>query len=260
MPEGDRITADGDLISLSIGHESSARSMTMVCQDEANSSDLGLTIEIDSGGTSISVQNFSASKCDSESKKKQRRVPDDSNNDEMYLTGPDFTDQNDAASIINPEAVLSSHRQDNQVKRNLCRLPNHSSQLKGRCFNPSLYKFTPKIKKEEVEATDNKHASVQKISQWLGSDPFGKKKQMVYIRQGTQIMTKSKAFEHEDVVQMRKKGIVSKKELRHFPTGKVSEGKKWLQAAFIEGKEEEVRSSVFNKKNMIESAFKQGNC
>jgi len=259
MPEGDRITTDGGRISLSIGHESSARSMPMMCQDKTNFSDVGLRNKFDRGGPSIVAHNFSTSEYNSQSKTKQRRVPDDSNNDEMYLTGPEFTDENDAASANNPEEVLSSHRQDSQVKRNLCRLPNHSSQIKGRCFNPNLYKFTPKIKKEEVEATDNKHASVQKISQWLGSDPFGKGKKMVYIRQGTQIMTKSKAFEHEDVVQMRKKGIVSEKELQHFPAGKVSKGKKWLQAAFIEGKEEEVRSSVFKKKEKIESVYKQVN-
>lgn len=126
-------------------------------------------------------------------------------------------------------------------------------------FNPHRYKFAPKIKKEEVQATDNSIASVKKISKWLSDDPFEKKKQ-VAIRKGQQIAQKSKAFENDEVL----KGLSGRKETRverereHFPDGKVSQGKSWLKNAFGEVKVvEEDFSGVVGKQKMIQNAFKK---
>lgn len=131
----------------------------------------------------------------------------------------------------------------------------------GTTFNPHRFKFGPKVKKEEVQATDDTNASVQKISQWLSDDPFGKKKQVV-IRRGMQIVQKSRAFEQDQVLKQmvdgnRKESRVER-EKEHFPQGKVSQGKNWLKSAF--GEEEEVQeevSGVLAKQKMISNAFKR---
>jgi hypothetical protein len=138
---------------------------------------------------------------------------------------------------------------------------------KGTPFDPNMYKLTPKIRKEEVQATDNSHASVQKLSQWLADDPFEKKKQII-IHKGEQIAHKAKIFENEEAVH----GVIEKKQTRverereYFRQGGVSEGKQWLRNAFgsnpqdnmnTDVKEEEL--SVLHKKRMFEegAAFKK---
>ena len=243
MPEGDRITADGDIVSLS--SESSPRSprnMLVVCHDEVDS------LENNRNST---TNSSTSPRHDSQPKRKLNRLPTDSENDDICLTVPRFINENNMVVTTNhPQSVHSPYtRRNGQAKR----LSKHSPQIKGRSFNPSLYKFTPRIKKEEVEATDNKNASVQKISQWLGNDPFGNRKQRVLVRQGSEIMVKSRLFEHDDVVQMREKEVASEKELQHFPAGKVSQGKKWLQTAFVEEKEDDGRNTGLKKKSQIVS-------
>lgn len=99
-------------------------------------------------------------------------------------------------------------------------------------FNPHRYKFGPTVKKEEVEATDNSMASVQKLSQWLSDDPFQKKKQIT-IRKSEQVAHKSRAFESDEVLKTlvggkNKKETRVEREKEHFPAGKVSQGKNWL--------------------------------
>jgi hypothetical protein len=55
-----------------------------------------------------------------------------------------------------------------------------------------------------------------------------------------------------------KKETRVEREKEHFPVGKVSQGKNWLQSAFGEKKvEEEELSSVLAKQRMIENAFKK---
>jgi hypothetical protein len=144
--------------------------------------------------------------------------------------------------------------------------PNKSVAVSaGTAFNPNRFKFGPKVKREEVQATDNTHASVQKISQWLSDDPFEKKKQVV-IRRGMQIVQKSRAFEQDQVLKHmdggNRKETRVEREKEHFPQGKVSQGKNWLKSAFGEGKEEEVQeevSGVLAKQKMISNAFKRSN-
>lgn len=138
---------------------------------------------------------------------------------------------------------------------------------KGTPFDPNIYKFTPKIRKEEVQATDNSHASVHKLSQWLADDPFEKKKQII-IHKGEQIANKAKIFENEEAVH----GVIEKKQTRverereYFRQGGVSEGKQWLRNAFgsnpqdnVNTDEKEEELSVLHKKRMFEegAAFKK---
>lgn len=153
-----------------------------------------------------------------------------------------------------------------QSKTNLSSVPTKS--VSATTFNPHRYKVGPKIKKEEVEATDNSIASVQKLSQWLSDDPFQKKKQIV-IRRGAQIAQKSRAFEKDEILQSLSGGSHKnesrvEREREHFPVGKVSQGKNWLEHAFGERnvEQEEELSGVLGKQKMIENAFKRkgGTC
>uniref|UniRef100_A0A7S3PYR9 Uncharacterized protein n=1 Tax=Chaetoceros debilis TaxID=122233 RepID=A0A7S3PYR9_9STRA len=128
-------------------------------------------------------------------------------------------------------------------------------------FNPNRFKFTNKIRKEEVQATDETIASVKKLSQWLGDDPFEKKKQIV-IRKGEQISKKAQAFEHEELLNCatRRKDISKvQNDRQHFPEGKVSQGKSWLKSAFGESEEEDCKNepndSVFERKRILETSF-----
>ena len=138
---------------------------------------------------------------------------------------------------------------------------------KGTPFDPNKYKFTPKIRKEEIQATDNSHASVHKLSQWLANDPFDKKKQIV-IHKGEQIADKARVFENEGAVH----GIIEKKQSRvdrereYFRQGGVSEGKQWLRNAFGSSSHDHVNDDVkeeelgvLDKKRMFEEgvAFKK---
>jgi len=140
-----------------------------------------------------------------------------------------------------------------------------TAPLKGTTtFNKNKFQFKPKIKKEEVQATNDSIASVQKLSKWLSDDPFDKKKQL-HIRKGEKIATKSKLFEIEELVSghLSKKESRVKREMLYFPEGKVSKNKDWLQQAFGEGKKEQDACvedqslSIIEKKKLIESAFKK---
>lgn len=135
------------------------------------------------------------------------------------------------------------------------------NNCKNTAFNPNRFQFKPKIRKEDVEATNDTTASVQKLSQWLSDDPFEKKKQLL-IRKGEQIACKSKAFEHEELVNgllKTTKESRAQREKHYFPEGKVSQNKEWLQNhAFGDKKklENDHVCSVMEKKKMIEAALK----
>ena len=249
MPEGDKINADEDLVSSS--DECSSQGLLELCQNDVVSLDIGSTNENARGGKRNSSKGCTTTKQDenSQPKWKRNRMPNDSEKTNIQSTCNHFLDEKGAM-------VTTNLKRNSESERNERRLRNPSPLVTGRNFNPNRYRFMPKIKKEEVEATDNKNASVQKISEWLGNDPFGNKKQIL-IRQEAKIMIKAKAFEHEEVFQMRNKDVVSGKELRHFPVGKVSQGKKWLQSAFGETKEEDDSSSVSMKKKKYEYVLKQ---
>jgi hypothetical protein len=138
---------------------------------------------------------------------------------------------------------------------------------KGTPFDLNTYKFTPKIRKEEVQATDNSHASVHKLSQWLADDPFEKKRQIM-IHKGDQIASKAKIFEKEETVhgEIEKKQSRVEREREYFREGGVSEGKQWLRNAFGSNPQDDANVDineedlgVLHKKRMFEEgvAFKK---
>ena len=138
------------------------------------------------------------------------------------------------------------------------------NNCKNTTFNPNRFQLKPKIRKEDVQATNDTMASVQKLSQWLSDDPFEKKKQLL-IRKGEQIACKSKAFEHEELVNgllKTTKESRAQREKHYFPEGKVSHNKEWLQNhAFgdkkkVENGENDHVCGVMEKKKMIEAALK----
>lgn len=80
-------------------------------------------------------------------------------------------------------------------------------------------------RKEPVAATNDGHASVAELSQWLANDPTATKKKR-HVRRGRNVITKSRKFEKdlEDVIVIENK----------IPRGNVKDRKKWLQDAFHE--------------------------
>ena len=131
-------------------------------------------------------------------------------------------------------------------------------------LNPNKFQFKPrKFYREDVEATDSSNASVQKLANWLSDDPFEKKKQIL-IRKGDQISVKAAAFEERDVLRIQRQNKDQsrmQREKHHFPEGKVSQGKDWLQKAFgesrKEGNEEDTDQGSFvsDKKKIFESSI-----
>lgn len=166
-------------------------------------------------------------------KKPIRSAPKTPNKTPSSLPKPMTPSQN--VCMVKPKQFTPSTRTE---KPNLTR----GSSAKTTTFNPQKYRFGTKVKKEEVQATDETHASVQKLSQWLSDDPFEKKKTIV-VRRGMHIIQKSRAFEQNQVgklvdsVQNKNMSRVEK-ERQHFPQGKVSQGKSWLKSAFGEEKKD----------------------
>jgi len=118
--------------------------------------------------------------------------------------------------------------------------------------------YKQRINKEEVEATDMSHASVKKLSQWLADNPFEQHKKPVVARKGVHIVTKAKVFEKDYTVT-----VMAEMNNQYFPTGKVSEGKLWLEKAFKNVDETEQSNaevleqfSVSDKAKIFENAFK----
>jgi len=79
------------------------------------------------------------------------------------------------------------------------------------------------VKKEEVKATDDGHASVASLSKWLANDPTSAKKKR-HVRRGRNIFNKSRQFEQDsdNVIVME----------ANIARGAVGDKKKWLQNAF----------------------------
>ena len=114
------------------------------------------------------------------------------------------------------------------------------------------YRFKPRIKKEDVQATDNSKASVQKLAKWLSDDPFEKQK-LREIRKGATVYKKSQAFEDKDC------SILVKETMSTQQSGKVEERRAWLNSAFEKKPQNETDSnasmSVSDKKKWLEQAF-----
>jgi hypothetical protein len=118
--------------------------------------------------------------------------------------------------------------------------------------------YKQRIKKEEVEATDMSHASVQKLSQWLAEKPFEKHKKPVVTRKGVHIVNKARVFEKDYTAT-----VLEEINKQYFPSGKVSKGKQWLEKAFKNtddndesNSEESEQIHVSDKAKLFENAFK----
>lgn len=59
---------------------------------------------------------------------------------------------------------------------------------------PVRFRIAPKLKKEDVQATDDKRVSVKTLSSWMSDDPFEQKK-LRHFRSGAKVIQKSRVFE-----------------------------------------------------------------
>ena len=89
---------------------------------------------------------------------------------------------------------------------------------------PISFHTKPRIKREDVEATDDKRVSVKTLSSWMSNDPFEQKKVRT-IRSGSNIIAKSRVFEQDKVA-------VQRKECGDIRAGSVEERQAWLSGAF----------------------------
>lgn len=68
------------------------------------------------------------------------------------------------------------------------------SNVSSNTATPVRFRTTPKLKKEDVAATDDKRVSVKTLSSWMSDDPFEQKK-VRHIRTGAKVIAKSRIFE-----------------------------------------------------------------
>jgi len=90
-------------------------------------------------------------------------------------------------------------------------------------INYLRFQNKPRIKKADVEATDNKRVSVKTISSWMSDDPFEQKKVRT-IRTGHKIIAKSRVFEKDTAVMASRQCEIK--------VGSVEEKSAWLSGAF----------------------------
>lgn len=90
-------------------------------------------------------------------------------------------------------------------------------------INYLRFQNKPRIKKADVEATDNKRVSVKTISSWMSDDPFEQKKVRT-IRTGHKIIAKSRVFEMDTAVMASRQCDIK--------VGSVEEKSAWLSGAF----------------------------
>jgi hypothetical protein len=89
--------------------------------------------------------------------------------------------------------------------------------------NPVRFQAKPRIKKEDVEATDDKRVSVKTLSSWMSGDPFEQKKVRT-LRTGSNVIAKSRMFERENEMRADKQCDIR--------PGSVEERLAWLSGAF----------------------------
>lgn len=89
---------------------------------------------------------------------------------------------------------------------------------------PVRFATKPRIKKSDVEATDDKRVSVKTLSSWMSDDPFEQKKNVRIIRTGHNVITKSRAFEKDQELKADRQCDIK--------PGSVEERLAWLSGAF----------------------------
>ena len=89
--------------------------------------------------------------------------------------------------------------------------------------HPMRFQNKPRIKKEDVEATDSKRVSVKTLSSWMSDDPFEQKKVRT-VRTGRNVVAKSRVFEKEKEMSADRQCDIR--------AGSVEERLAWLSGAF----------------------------
>ena len=147
----------------------------------------------------------------------QRRDNDNSHENDERVLEEETRQYPPPSSVIT--GLCNSGERQTPVK-NLQRTPIISRQGNDSVILKSWRKG---FKKEEIEATDNGHASVASLSKWLASDPTSERKKK-HVRRGRNVISKSRQFEKdlENVVIMES----------NISRGAVGHKTKWLQSAF----------------------------
>ena len=120
---------------------------------------------------------------------------------------------------------LSSWLSESAKKNKARKPPIHHTNISA----PIRFTTKPRIKQEDVQATDDKQTSVKTLSSWMNDDPFQQKKVRV-IRSGAKVIAKSRMFEKDQ-------NITASKEC-NIQAGSVSQRQAWLNNAFQHDKEE----------------------
>jgi len=116
--------------------------------------------------------------------------------------------------MVQDKPNLSNNNKDNAKARLVAHRPSIRS---------TPIRVKPRVRTQEVQATDQGYASVAKLSAWLADDPTSTKK-VRHLRRGANVIAKSRMFDKdlEDVIV----------EEANIETGAVKEKKNWLQHAF----------------------------
>eukprot|EP00586_Coscinodiscus_wailesii_P006979 CAMPEP_0172488766 /NCGR_PEP_ID=MMETSP1066-20121228/18486_1 /TAXON_ID=671091 /ORGANISM="Coscinodiscus wailesii, Strain CCMP2513" /LENGTH=1016 /DNA_ID=CAMNT_0013256221 /DNA_START=281 /DNA_END=3331 /DNA_ORIENTATION=+ len=136
------------------------------------------------------------------------------------------TERSSVVSVGSISTVdIASYCSMGSTERSSAVLPTTKNVPKNAPKNhhPYARKFRMKVKKEDVQATNDGYASVKKLSQWLDNDPFEKKKPRP-TRKGNNILKKSRVFEPDQPSPVAR-------ELENI-CGNVSERRSWLKGAF----------------------------
>jgi hypothetical protein len=109
--------------------------------------------------------------------------------------------------------------------------------------HPMRFQAKPRIKKEDVEATDSKRVSVKTLSSWMSDDPFEQKKVRT-VRTGSNVIAKSRVFEKEKEMRADRQCDIR--------AGSVEERSAWLSGAFKhEGDENGVAVTSAQEKKVV---------
>ena len=122
------------------------------------------------------------------------------------------------------------------AKKNIKKPPIQSTH------HPVPVRFTtkPRIKKCDVEATDDKRVSVKTLSSWMSDDPFEQKKNVRIMRTGHNVITKSRAFEKDQELKADRQCDIK--------PGSVEERLAWLSGAFKHDGDENTQPFYGEKK------------
>lgn len=152
-----------------------------------------------------------------------------------------------------------------------------STASSSNAATPLRFRTKPKLKKEDVAATNDKRVSVKTLSSWMSDDPFEQKK-LRHIRTGAKVIAKSRMFEPtptKNVEMNIEKGSVRNKQAwlsnEAFKTENNSvakralpspaEAKPYQMKKMKESPEKELEEfdSVRDKKEWLSNVFKDKN-